>query len=98
MYVVGRILEFYLERACANYNLLSKYIALVCSQSEGRTKNLEKKDIKDYWRGNKKKGQSREKKTKKNTCIGHHYTQANTDNLNKIWVLQQRIQDKVVDL
>ena len=31
-----------------------------------------------------------QKKTKKNTiCVGHHYAQANTNNINKTWALVQ---------
>jgi hypothetical protein len=34
--------------------------------------------------------QDRKTKQKHNTiCIGHHYAQANTNNVNKIWALPQ---------
>ena len=57
-------------------------------------------NVREYWRGNQN-GQSRETgnigytrwretKQKHNTiCVGHHYTQINTNNVNKTWALIQ---------
>jgi hypothetical protein len=62
-------------------------------------------NVREYRRGNQN-GQSRETgnigytrqrqtKQKHNTiCVGHHYTQTNTNNVNKTWALLQTTEGK----
>ena len=57
-------------------------------------------NVREYWRGNKKLtiqltgniGYTRWRQTKQNddtVCVGHHYAQANTNNVNKTCALLQ---------
>jgi hypothetical protein len=52
---------------------------------------MPKINVREYRRGNQKLATSRRKTKKKHNtiCVGHHYTQTNTNNVNKICTLLQ---------
>ena len=77
---------------CIQVHVVSKYSCGLVSKlinlenSEGAIKNEQSRETGNigYSRGRKTK------LTQHNTiCVGHHYTQTNTNNVNKTWALLQ---------
>ena len=62
--------------------------------TEGAIKNGQSRET-----GNKGYTKRRQAKEKHNTiCVGHHSTQTNTDNVNKIWAILQTTGEKNIPI
>ena len=83
MYVV--YLTFFSFLSCftdVGYGYCISFLEML-ENTEGAIKNGQSRETGNI-------GYTRRKQTKHNTlCVGHHYMQANTKNVNKSWVLLQ---------